>query len=167
MADLYEPVRRHTAQQKRPRDGRLLWIVLACAVFLGGMVIWIHWLIHAQHRYSEFLAQLNYSTIEAYETGSLLCEDGSGPYAITGEHIYDVYRAMVAFGPGRERLFYPKGEGLILTYSDGAVLQLWQEAGERPLYVCYTASDGSRHRCELQDLTLEYLRRHCLAPGLN
>lgn len=157
---MYESVNR-----KKPKNSILplvLWlmpVVLVTAIVVG-LFVWA-WKYQADYR--DFVADFSNSTYHAYNHNSLLIEKDGKTYSILKENIYPIYAGITARGSGRVGKPPKEAPDAILTYGDGAVLQLWavqlKDTSGDGLFISFVDPEGERYsydaEMQLQVLPIE------------
>lgn len=136
----------------------LLPVVLVTAVVVG-LFVWA-WKYQADYR--DFVADFSNSTYHAYHQNSLRIEKDGKTYSIRQDNVYPIYAGITARGSGRVGKPPEKTPDAVLTYGDGAVMQLWEvalEKGNMGLFISFVDPEGERYsydaEMQLQVLPIE------------
>lgn len=171
MSEMYEFVQ--NSKNKRKGKRRVEWkitalIALAVVILavIGGL-IWSK--MTAGQRFSKFCGKLSESTTYAYDHDSAAVGDAEGEYKLTGENLYELYQCVCVYGPGRERRSVPKGDGVTVTYGNGASLKLVKvgEGREEELFFCYSDADGYSYVFRGENVKLSYIVSRYLSRSKN
>ena len=131
VPEMYEFVQNSKTRRKgkRRRDWKIGVMIAVAVIILAviGGLLW--WKLTAGQRFSKFCGKLSESTTYAYEHNAAAVEDADGTYRLTTENLYELYQCVCVYGPGKESCSAPEGDGLTVTYGNGAELKL-VKAGE-------------------------------------
>ena len=138
---------------KKPKikSNRTLWIVLIPTVIVMLIVVLIFlWPFEYLDNFQEFVADLSGSTVASYDSPTGLWADtAEGRVRIIGSNIHLTYFILANAGVGR--ICEPPAEPpmAVLTYADGARMELWNVKVEsidsnRTIGLCvsYTNPEG-------------------------
>lgn len=147
MDALYDRVRRNAPRGKRPLP---LSVVLGAAVL--ALLLIAAAIVHPMlqyRRYMAFISSLSEDTVYAAAHDCLRCDrPNQSPVRLTMDNAYAVYNKLLATGNGSEGGNVPESDGALLSYGNGATLELWPKTfsggGRRDgLMVRYTGVDGN------------------------
>lgn len=157
MVDMYAKVNK---DRKIKKDSKFNYIISAVIVIMMFVVLSFAWAFGYHFRFHSFVSGLSNSTTYAYNNDTLIAEIDGKSMKISGENMYGIYSYISITGSGKERKTPPDGEPIILSYGDGSVLKLWDEAGKdnpgrHNLFLQYTNIDGEIYSYLSYGMTLD------------
>lgn len=146
---MYESVR--AGRRARPKAG-LLAAVLACVAVLAAGTSLIVYSCWYQLRFRQFLSDLSNSTVYAYRNDGLQLTVEGRTVRVEGDPVYAAFQAVADNEMGRMTGPPEREPDAVMTYGDGASLELWDVMLEG----YETALPGGRQTGEVRGVALRY-----------
>lgn len=158
---MYESVkRRNTNGSNLPL---LLWLIPCLLVMALAMGLFV-WGWKYKTDYQNFLTDFSNSTHYAYIHNSLQVDKDGEDYDVLRENMYTIYAAITSRGSGRVRRPPKEAPEAVLTFGDGAYMELWTveiknatNGATHGLLISYVNPEGERYSYDSDRLKMQIL----------
>ncbi len=167
---MYEQV-----EHKNMKKERSLWLVLTIwtivVLIVGALVIWG---FRYRPQFTAFLGEYSNSIRFAQENKSMRVTVNGETFLPLPRNVQKFYNLIAIAGIGRQTLPPDEQADVLITFGDGASLEMWEaklqnstNGRETGLLICYTNTEGERYAYDSDRLTLSKFPLKNPAAALN